>query len=365
MRVVFRVDASVWIGSGHVVRCATLGRKLRESGAEVHYLCRAMPGDRIAGLVRDGFEVHTLAPVDGPCGPNQAGGPCHESWLGLPLESEVKDATDVLARLGGIDWIVVDHYGLDSRWESSVRPYTRSTLVIDDLADRLHDCDLLVDQNLYEDQLVRYLGKVPKGSRTMLGPRYALLQDGYAAERVSTPLRTGPVRRIMVFFGAVDSANCSALAVRAFRDLERTDIELDVVIGDAYAHKAELRAQANGAGNIRFHEGLPSLAPLMASADLALGAAGTTTWERCCLGLPSLVVTLAKNQETSSRHLDRIGLIRLVGRASDLDVSHFRGALSEVIASGVDAVWSRRCRDAVDGLGASRVAEALLASGRI
>ncbi len=150
MRVVFRADASLNIGSGHVMRCLTLANALRESGASCFFVCREHPGNLLELIREQGFEAIGLPlpkTFESLHGKHSSSRLTYAGWLG---DSWQRDAEQTLAALNGelADWLVVDHYALDSAWEESLRPACRRLLVIDDLADRDHRCDLLLDQNL-------------------------------------------------------------------------------------------------------------------------------------------------------------------------------------------------------------------------
>lgn len=353
MRVAVRADASARIGAGHVMRCLTLAEALRERGAEVHFVCRAHAGHMAARIEAAGFPV-SLLPAPPPALAPVADAD-YAAWLGVPAET---DAHETVAALDGWrpHWLIVDHYALDARWERALRPHCERMLVIDDLADRDHDADLLLDQNLVADMDGRYDGRVPPHCGRLLGPDYALLQPGYAELHPRTPPRTGRIQRIFVFFGMADGANLTGRTIAAFLALQRPDIGLDVVIDPESAHAAALREQATAHGPIALHGPLPSLAPLMMKADLAIGAAGATSWERCCLGLPSLVVTLAENQTPIAAALDRQRCIRWLGHRDTVSDAMLTSALQEALLSGLASEMSRRGLALVDGRGTERVA---------
>ncbi|MDK9723668.1 MAG: UDP-2,4-diacetamido-2,4,6-trideoxy-beta-L-altropyranose hydrolase [Sterolibacteriaceae bacterium MAG5] len=360
MRVAIRADASTWIGSGHVVRCTTLARELLRLGAEVVFICREMPGDRCDWLAKQGFSVLRLSPVTKCL--EVASGRGYEGWLGLSIGEDASEVVAALATYGSqFDWLVVDHYALDMAWEKILRPSCRSILAIDDLADRQHECDLLLDQNLVGDGNDRYLGKVPPVCKQMLGPRFALLQPDYVHWRKEIKPRTGPVRQLFVYFGDADLANLTLQALKALETINSADLSVDVAIGLSNPHREELTEYAAKSSNVVLHIGLRSLAPLMAKADLALGAAGTAVWERCCLGLPSLVVTVADNQIPIARELHRRRLARWLGNADDVDVMAIARALSGAL-NGEMAGVSSRCMELVDGWGAQRVSEIIFAA---
>lgn len=340
-RLVFRADASATIGGGHVMRCLTLAEHLRRRGADIAFVCRTAPGHLCDLLEQRGFAVHRLPAT--------------------PFEWRA-DAADTLAALGpgAIDWLVADHYGIGREWESALRPAAARIMAIDDLADREHDCDLLLDQNLVADGASRYQARVGPRCALLLGPRFALLQPAYAGLRARLPPRAGPVKRLFVFFGGADNANLTGRALDAFLAIGRADVALDVVMPAGAVHLARVRAQVAPHPNITLHQCLPTLAGLMAKADLAIGAGGATSWERLCLGLPALVVTLADNQRALTAELDRLGLVQWLGDAATLGRDDIERALRVHLAHDIDPDWSRRCRRTVDGEGAGRVGAVLL-----
>ncbi|MBK8754227.1 MAG: UDP-2,4-diacetamido-2,4,6-trideoxy-beta-L-altropyranose hydrolase [Candidatus Competibacteraceae bacterium] len=312
MNTVFRADASIQIGSGHVMRCLTLADALRERGAEVYFVCRELPG-HLGGVLADkGYPVHWLpAPsVDATTVPAHT---AYSAWLGVSWERDAEQTRDWLATLPKIDWLIVDHYALDRAWESLMRPWVKRVMVIDDLADRPHDCDLLLDQNLYEDMEQRYTGLVSKDCRLLLGPRYALLRPEFLEARKNLRQRDGTVRRILVFFGGADPSNETAKALRAIQLLDRPDIAVDAVVGSANPHRTEIEGLCARLPNTNFYCQVFNMAELMARADLAIGGCGTATWERCAVALPTLVVSLAENQRVIAESVISSGAIEYIG----------------------------------------------------
>lgn len=362
MRVVIRADASTWIGTGHIMRCTTLAHGLRAQGASILFICRPMPGDCCDWLEAQGFEVCRLTRIEHPAPMSEQGLSAHAAWLGVSAEEEIRDVAKALTAHRHADWLVVDHYALDAKWERALRSGADRVLVIDDLADRDHDCDFLLDQNLVADADMRYSGKVPADCGLMLGPRFALLQPSYAEWHARISSRTGPVRKLMIFFGGADADNLTSRALAAIRQLGHGNLHADVVIGASNPHRDEIAALAASMPNVRLHNSLLSLAPLMASADLALGASGATSWERCCLGLPSLVVTVADNQKAVAEELHRQGLIRWLGDAGEVSEQALADALKEAVSQDIPEHWSRGCKDLVDGGGTARIVTVMMAS---
>ena len=284
----------------------------------------------------------------------------HAAWLGASWSS---DAEETLAVIRALDtkpnWLVVDHYALDKRWEQAFRTSVGRIMAIDDLADREHDCDLLLDQNLVARLHTRYAGKLPAACGKLLGPAYALLQPDYAELHEQVPPRAGPVRRILIFFGGVDTDDLTGRALAAFLNLGRPDIEADVVLATNAPHFAEVRAQVTGHDNVHLHSSLPSLAPLMVKADLAIGGSGATSWERLCLGLPAIVITLAENQRPIAEELNRRGLVRWLGHSNATGGPDIENALETLIRQDQNDDQSRQCFTTVDGDGTRRVCAAL------
>jgi UDP-2,4-diacetamido-2,4,6-trideoxy-beta-L-altropyranose hydrolase len=291
-----------------------------------------------------GFSVQQLTAATG-LGPSSGERDLmHAIWLGVSSQQDCRETHDALAESGPWDWLIIDHYALDRNWESAMRDCARRIAVIDDLADREHDCDLLLDQNLVVGMSERYEGKVPEQCVSLLGPRFALLQDAYAVLRREVLPRKGPVKRLLVFFGGSDPENLTARTLTAIESLDLTDVAVDVVVGNSNPHRAEVMAMASKIPGAALHTDLPSLAPLMASADLALGAGGVTSWERCCLGLPSLVITFAANQGPVAAELDRRGLIRWLGDSATVDLASISRAVEETcvvptLSNGHVSVW--------------------------
>lgn len=348
MNIVFRTDASLTIGHGHLMRCLTLADTLKGKGCEVLFICRDLSGNLLSLMEKKGHPVCLLS--------------ASSSGESLDWQEDAAGTVRCIDNNGGrADWVIVDQYELDVRWESLLREHAERILVIDDLANRVHDCDLLLDQNLVPMMRSRYVGKVPAGCNVLLGPRYAVLQPMYAELHNRIPPREGLVRRMFIFFGGVDSNNFTGLTLAAFLRLPQPEsgIDIDVVVTDDNPHTETIRRQIVGHRNIQLHSGLQTLALLMAKADLAVGACGATSWERLCLGLPTLVVTLAENQRPVAAELEAHGLIRWLGHYGGVDESTIAKALSGLMQQGLDEEWSLRCLSAVDGNGVNRVCAAL------
>lgn len=358
MRIAFRTDASVQIGSGHVMRCLTLADALREQGAECQFICREHEGHMMSLIEQRGYPVKALPALMNTFNP--AAEPAHAAWLGCDWEEDAKQTQQAIGA-DVIDWLIVDHYALDQRWHQALRPSTKHLMVIDDLADRPLDCDLLLDQN-FGSSAALYAGLVPQECLQLHGPDYALLKPVYAERRAKMRQRSGEIQRVLIYFGGgADHADLTGQAVRAFDHHELADVQLDVVVSAAYAHLSSLQAFAVQRGNVSLHSQLPDLAELMAQADLAIGAGGATTWERCCMGLPSIVISIAENQRPACEALARAGLIRYLGDASSVSVSAVQTVVRQLSQDTQQMrLLSESSMRLVDGNGVFRTIESMI-----
>jgi UDP-2,4-diacetamido-2,4,6-trideoxy-beta-L-altropyranose hydrolase len=337
------------------MRCCTLADGLRARGARALFVCRYLPDSLRAALETRG---HDVARLDGDdANDHEPAGLEHSHWLGA---TQARDAEQSLRAATGYrpDWMIVDHYGIDVRWERMVRPHVARLMAIDDLADRQHDCEVLLDQNLVEDLDRRYEGRVPETCESLLGVRYALLGPAYADLRQSVQPRVA-VRRILIFFGGSDHHNLTGRALDAVLSLGRHDVRVDVVVSLNGASAADVEKVAARSKTVTCHRGLPTLAPLFASADLAIGSFGATSWERLCLGVPTLAVLMARNQREVAAALDCAGLAVCIGSTESVTVDSIAQRVSEVLSTADIATWSARCMEFCDGQGTQRVIDVI------
>lgn len=355
MNIFIRVDASRRIGTGHFVRCLALADALRAQGGRTCFICRHLPKALAEALISQGHEL-ILIEASASAVPLVTGG-SYADWLGV---TQAEDANQTLAALAGrpCDWLVVDHYALDFLWERKLRTAAARVLVLDDLADRHHDCDVLVDQNFYENADRRYLGKVSDGCTSLLGPKYAILREEFRRVRDRAQPRTGIVRNILVFLGGTDAANHTAWVVDALKQLDLAGVQVEVVIGAGHPHQDAIGTVCARHG-FRLHIQTTRMAELMAAADLAIGAGGSASWERCCLGLPCLALSIADNQDQ---------LIRDSARAGVLFAPSVSPADTEMLARHIQSLManpllleslSLNSLKLVDGRGAQRILRAM------
>ena len=355
MKVLVRADSSVDLGIGHVMRCMSLAEELREEGALVTFLSRTLPGDMTEEVEQAGFRVLRLAP------------PSEASVSAAPELTDAEEALALLEANGilAVDWLLVDHYRLDVQWERAMRPVARQIMVIDDLADRSHDCDLLLDQNLILEADARYKGLVPDHARTLIGPRFALLRREFRGCTPNPRRRSGKVERLLISYGGTDPSNQTAKALDAVTRLEPTaasaTLGVDVVIGTTNPHGESIRRQCERMYGVELHVGTTKMAELMERADLALGAPGSSSWERCVLGLPAILTALAENQEPVARGLSQCGAAWYLGPGHQVTAADLTRAMERALYDpALIATMSRQAHALVDPQPRSRVAQALL-----
>lgn len=358
MSIYIRVDSSIDIGTGHVMRCLTLADVLQKSGGVIYFICRDLPGNICSLIEQKGYKVHYLSSLNS--GKRNSQTPNPSNLPGIDLQADAEQTISILKTDNSIDWLIMDHYALDSRWEMQMRGYVKKIMVIDDIADRKHECDLLLDQNLYDSMESRYDNLVPGQCTKLLGPRYALLRQEFRDVRKNLKERDGSIKKIIIFFGGADSTNETSKALEAIRLLNRPDIAVDVVVGSSNPNKEQIKETCMQMINVNYFCQVDNMAYLMADADLAIGAGGTTTWERCCVGLPAITIVIADNQS---------GLVRKLSDAGGLvNLGWFTGVKHIDIKNNIESLLnhpskvkglSSRAADIVDGMGTERVAKEL------
>lgn len=352
MQVYFRADASARLGSGHVVRCAALAMALRNAGADCSFVCRDIDGNMIDWLAGQGFSTIALP----------AGVPSGTLPWSIDVDADAQACGEAIQRTGKRgDWLVVDHYGIDARWEGQLRAFVDRVIVIDDLADRPHAADVLVDQNLHDGDAA-YRDLLPAHCRQLIGARFALLRPEFEvarAARVDRAARTE--RRILACVGGTDPADVLTKVTSAWRRLPAPRPELDIAVGRSSPNAASLAALCAGLDGAHLHLQAPDMARLMTRADLMICAAGSISWERCCLGVPAIMGTTASNQRANltllSRRRTGVGL----GPWDQVSVEQLTTHVTRLLGRpSLLGRMAERARRIVDGRGAFRVAARML-----
>lgn len=358
-RIVFRADASLQMGTGHVMRCLTLADTLAAAGVDCHFICREHPGNLAAFIRQRGYPVHLLALS---AIPEQVNPTVHAAWLGAGIAQDAEDTAVLLSHLQP-DWLIIDHYALDIRWETPQRLHAAKLMVIDDLADRQHDCDLLLDQNLGRTD-TDYAAFIPPHCTTLIGPGYALLRPEFSMLRPYSLQRrqTGALQSLLITMGGVDKDNVTGRILKVLRHSCLPDnCRITVVMGATAPWLQEVTTlAATLPWPVTVQVNVSDMARLMADADLAIGAAGSTSWERCCLGLPTLMAVLADNQREAASYIEKSGAAKQFYIHEQLP-----GQLAALLCSCRNESsflhdMSQSGRHITDGTGVKRVAAKLL-----
>jgi len=357
MKIIIRADASIKMGSGHVMRCLTLAEALKKYDTRVEFICREHEGNLISLINGKGFIVHKV-----PVTYQEKSDSDHSSWLGATWQEDAKAVQKVLKKVAA-DWLVIDHYALDVQWERQLRPLVKKIMVIDDLADRRHDCDLLLDQNFYLNKEDRYKGLVSEGCVRLLGPDYALLREEFSRARKNLKSHSGQIKRILIFFGGSDPSNETGKTLDAIKQLGNKELHTDIIIGQSNPYRSALKTQIKSMPNTRIYHQVDNMADFMVKSDLMIGAGGSTTWERCCLGRPSLVITIAKNQEQTAEDSAGQGYIFYLGPSSAVTSSMIYDHLKCLIENHkLTAFISEHSKKLVDAHGVKKVVTRLTPS---
>lgn len=365
MKVVLRVDASRQSGSGHVIRCLTLANELSSRGAKCYFLSRFMP--KHLGCTIQAHQ-HGIILLEPPAATAESDVPLNDiygRWLSVTRLEDARECAESLAQIAP-DLLVLDHYALGAEWVRLAAPRHSATLVIDDLAQREHHCDLLLDQNLGRSE-AHYDGLVPDNVLRLIGPKYALVRPEFHRQRTRSLARRrgGALQNLLLSMGSVDPDNATGKFLEQLNELSvPADFTITVVLGESAPHVESVRAQiAKMRVPTRLLLGVDNMENLMSDADLAIGGAGGTAWERCSVGLPALLLTIADNQLQPAMGLEAAGAALHLGDVrhdfwrSSIQDAMLRCLTDKELVESMSACAASVC----DGRGAERVADNVFA----
>lgn len=356
MKIVFRADASTRMGTGHIMRCLTLAQAFQSDGHDVSFICKKIKGDLIEFVQSKGFAVNVVEHGSGRAlrffdEDNQGSKLDHADWLG---GSQIDDAVSCKVILDRIkpDWLIVDHYSLDYRWQILLKPYYRKLMVIDDLGDRNHICDVLLDQN-YGADAYKYLNKVPENCILLTGSKYSLLRPEFSEWRSLSLKRRHSkqvIKKVIITMGGMDPDNFTGKILEQLKECDLPhDVKFVAVLGSQAPNINLVERQSKEMTlPVSVKTGVENMAELMASCDFAIGAAGSTTWERCCLGLPTIQMVIAENQRPIAQALVNKGAAKMAD-----DISRIPSLLAS--ANSWIIPVSQSCREITDGKGCEKV----------
>jgi len=339
--LVFRADSGMRIGWGHIMRCFSLGQIFKEKNVQVSFITKKLPNNISYFLEKNGFNIFYLNKKK-------------YCWKEDAIQTK-----KIIEDFGNIDWLVVDNYGLDIKWEKILKPYVKKLMAIDDMTLRVHECDLLLDQNYYENTKKLYFGFVPKECKILIGPKFALIRNEFHLMRKKLKARDGKINRILVSFGGSDHINEILKVINAIKKLDYNEINIDLVVTNSNKNLLKIKKFFSTSPNIIIHHQNFNMAELMKNADLAIGAGGSSTWERCCMGLPSIVSVFAKNQLQLTKEMRKKGCIVNLGISKKISSKDYTNAIKHLNKSTLSKM-SKNGLKLVDGKGTSRVAKEML-----
>ncbi len=356
LRVLFRVDAAKHIGTGHVSRCLTLATALKKHGSDIHFCCLGWQNNLNQFIQQQNFSVSVIA-----ANKNLSEYSQHAEDI-FSEQDQRYDATSFINSLSpkNQDLVIVDHYGLDACWQRQVRETGCKMLVIDDLANRTHYCHFLLDQNLHAFASSRYLDLVPENCQLILGPKYALLRSEFYSMKKNNFVVKQKVDRLLVYLGYIDPLNTTMKVLNAI-DFLQIDTRVEFVLSPIHPHYAELHDKALNMPTVTLHIQPINMDAILPQMDMVIGAGGSATWERCSLGIPTLLIALTNNQEVLAKELAIDQAVEYLGPAIYLDSDIIGTAITNMVENKIKRqTYSIKSQTLVDALGADRVCAKLL-----
>jgi UDP-2,4-diacetamido-2,4,6-trideoxy-beta-L-altropyranose hydrolase len=333
------------MGAGHLYRCLSLAESLRDLAAEVTFICRDLPGNQCALVSEAGFPFQKL--------------PAYDETKEFPWQ---EDANLTLAAMDKPSRsMVVDHYSIDSRWESLVAAKAPKILVIDDIANRPHRCSWLLDGGYVINGDGRYEKLLGKDASLLLGPAYALIRPQFSKARTKMARNYTQAKEVLVYFGSGDSFGSTLRFLEALSNLALKNTSVKILLSKNDPSRAEISTKAKDLSYVSILDTTSDMASLMLSADIFVGSGGMISWERACLGLPSIVATIAENQVPSTAFLAETGHILYLGPADQASPASYGSALQLLVENEtIRSMLGRSSAKLVDGRGAIRVAKILV-----
>ena len=332
-----RVDASPEIGIGHIMRCLTLAQELKNNFDKIIFLTRKDSGDFTETIMKNEFEV-----------------------IFIPTNNDSDIIKNLITTYSeNKNFLLIDHYDVDSNFESSLKNIFEKIFVIDDLANRKHDCDLLIDQNYYRDLNHRYKKLIQNDTITLLGSKYAIIRPEFRNINKKTIKKNSQIKKILVSFGGSDPTNECKKALDALCSIENNQFEIVAIVG-IYNNKFErLKKLYEKYSNIKIYRHVNDLSRLMLNSDLFIGAGGTTTWERFYMGLPSIVIVISDDQKESIEFLSDMGHIINLGLAKNVTMKTYIQTLQK-LNSDLIYNMSLNNQKLVDGNGSNRIKKQII-----
>jgi UDP-2,4-diacetamido-2,4,6-trideoxy-beta-L-altropyranose hydrolase len=335
------------------MRCLRLAEALRDIGHDPVFISRELPGNVNRLIHEKNFNLLALKFDPSKTAVDKQG---YESWLGVGIDQEIAELRVILSNSRKYFALIVDHYALDKKWEKALGPFFDRLIVIDDLANRNHDCDILIDQNYYLNGQTRYSGLLPGRCQQLSGPRYAIIDKAYQeiSKRVEPRIK---VEHVFAYFGGVD-ATCEheKLIAAIVGSPLLKDVKFHFSLGIANPRKAAILNAASELANVTTYEFIENLPEFLCKMDLSIGGGGSTLWEKACVGLPSVVISVADNQVETCKALAQERYIDYLGPSELVDTQLIRAALEEYVTDTDKLLKaSVNIRNITDGCGITRI----------
>lgn len=333
-RIAIRADASIDIGSGHIMRCVTLAKEMQKRGKEIFFICRELSENLSRSISDNGFHLERLS---------------NYRAADVKIDSDESSAinSSVLDQETHPDWIgtiaalkhirpyllVIDHFGIDAKWENAIRRIIPLRIaVIDGQRNRKHDCDILIDPNYSLEGKDGWKSLVLPECELFVGPQFAFLRPEFHKERKNIKVRYGRVEDILICFGGSDKFNATKMVLQALKEINHSIQKVHVVIGSQNPWKDNLISICSNFKNFVCHIDPENIAALMSKADLAIGSGGIMTWERCFLGVPSILMSIAENEVRNCQALSNANAVIYIGRREHNNVESIKNAILGAVA---------------------------------
>ena len=344
--IFIRVDSGTKVGYGHFVRCMALANILQKN-FKVNFISRSLAGNLISNLQKSGFGVFRF----------------HSNSEKINVKNDAQKTISLIKKYGSQkSMLIIDNYELHKNWETHVKPFVHKLITIDDLPNRSHNCDLLIDQNLYPTVSGLYKGLIPSKCIKLIGPKFSMIRKEFRMLKKHAKLRTFPIKKILVSFGGTDIDNQTLIVLNSIKKMN-LKINVDVVVGKANACKKDLKNFCKKDERFIYHEQIDNIADLMLSADLSIGSGGGTTWERCILGLPAIVSTYSDAERNVADSLSKKKCIINLGDVKKLKETNYLNALANLKKNDLRTMSKNSLR-LVDGNGTQRILKHILLLAR-
>jgi len=338
-----RVDSGLDVGLGHVMRCFAIAEIIKKMNFNVYFISRKNKGNIIKKIEKSGYAVFSL----------------NSTLLGLSKSHWKNDATKTIRIIKKFEnqenFLLLDNYELGKMWETDLKSVVSKLIVIDDFLNRVHNCDLFINQNINTSKNLLDR-KIPKNCKKLLGLEYVLLRKEFMDIKKIVKKHSGEVNRIFISFGGSDKNNEVSKVLKAIKKISTKKFFVDVIIGKSDKNTKKIKEMCLKIDNCTYHYQPKNIAKIMNKADLGIGAGGMMIWERCILGLPSIVSIMAKNQEYSVNTASKFGCIRNLGKVGKLSSKDYFNAIKFFNSKKLTEMQNN-CIKLIDGKGAERVAK--------